>query len=402
MAASDYIITSSAAMCPYGVLASDAGYSASTFLLSSITNVRPGDVTVGMAAMVDDEIVKVTAVTYPTIAVERGCADTVPAIHRVGAPVWFFSSAMGTDNRAYTATDTVAVKLLPYTTGGANIPIEESPPNNITFNWRHFRPYPPAQVKCKGTDWYLGYKEMALGTDTLTWTWVHRDRILQADQLIGHTAASVGPEPGTTYKVEVYSHDGALLRTVNGIVGSTWTYTRAMVEVDGHTLPEAFIDLYSVRDGLTSLQKYRTRVWLEGGNLTAFNYSTLGWPGTQANCGLDGLGGLMNAGTLTWDDVDVEWQATEETWGNTPTSPIAFESVVHDLGVSGEYKFNVNSVAQGTLVAQISTSSDGVNFSAWTVPPPDYIVCRYVRSRFTVSGPDPSLLSAKLGYFRRS
>ena len=402
MAASDYTITGSSVMCPIGTLASSIGYSTTTLLLGSLRNVRPGDVFVGMSAMIDDEIVKVTVVDVPFITVERGCADTIPAVHQSGSPVWFFSSSMGTDNKIYMATDTKAVKILPYTVLGANIPVESSPPTDITFNWRQYRPYPPGRVMVEGSAWYNGYKTMALGDDDLVWTWAHRDRVQQADQLVGHGAASVGPEPGTTYTVEVRSVDGTLLRTVNGITGTTWTYTRAMVEADGHTIPEAYVDLWSVRDGLRSLQAYRTRVWLEGGNLTSFNYGALGWPGTQINCGPDGTGGLMNAGTLTWDDMDVEWQGTEESWANTPTSPMIFESPTHDLGAVGEHKFNTNAVAQGNVLAQISTSSDGINYTAWITPPPEYIVCRYVRSRFTVSGVDPTLASARLGYFRRS
>jgi len=40
----------------------------------------------------------------------------------------------------------------------------------------------------------------------------HRDRVLQADRLIDQAAATIGPEPGTTYNV--YWHlDGVLVQT---------------------------------------------------------------------------------------------------------------------------------------------------------------------------------------------
>jgi hypothetical protein len=59
-------------------------------------------------------------------------------------------------------------------------------------------------------------------------------------------------------------------------------------------------------------------------------------------------------------------------------------------------------VAQGTLVSQLSTSSDGLTYNAYAAPSPTYVTARYVKSKFTVSGSDPTLVSAALSYFRRS
>lgn len=403
MAASDYTIEASAPMCPIGYVASAVGYSAPDILLSSLINVAPGDVKVGMAAMIDDEIVKVTSVNYPSIGVERGCADTVPAVHQVGSIVWFFGQTTGTVRKAYTATDEIAVKLLPYTTSGANIPVDASPPNDITFNWRHVRPYPPGRVLCKDTAWYLGYKEMTLGSDEIGWSWVHRDRLLQADQLVPHSADSIGPEPGTTYTIEVINLDGEVLRTVTGITGTAWTYTREMAEADNHELPEAYVDLWSERAGLRSLQKYRTLVRLIGADRVTIDCGALGWPGLKTNCGMDGQGGLTNAATETWDTLDVEWDVTEESWANTATSPMVYEHPPYDLGVLGQYRLLLSAVGEGTVVSELSTSSDGISYNSWTVPSPNYVNnVRFVKARFTVSGPNPNLSSAKISYFRRS
>jgi hypothetical protein len=434
MAASDYTINSSGPLCPFGILAGAVGYSATTLILKDLSSTRPNDIVVGMAAMIDDEIVRIEEINLPSLTLTRGCADTVPAIHRAGALIWFFGLSLGTDSRAYVAGDTAAVKLLPYSTSGNNIPIEASPPNDITFNWRAVRPYPPAAVLCEGSAWYNEVKQMSLGADALVWTWNHRDRLLQADQLVGHNEADVGPEPGTTYGVKVYDPDGALLRTVTGIVGKTWTYTRLMAEADAFTAPEAFVELYSERDGFTSLQRYRTAIRVVGGNAAVIDMAELGWPGTKTNCvvlptGYESDGQftwdlldigwdeteatwytegatptpLVNEATETWDTLDVEFDSTEETWQNTSLSGvISYEHPVTDLVDLGEYKFTLPYVAQGAVVAELSTSVDGITYTGWAAPVGGYVTTRFVKARFSVTDSQPVLVSAKISYFRRS
>ena len=402
MAASDYKTVANAVLCPIGILASAVGYSTTRLLLSSLRNVRPGDVTVGMAAMINNEIVKVTGIDGPLVTVLRGCADTVPRVHAAGSPVWFFGGSMGTDNKVYMATDTVAVKLLPYTTSGNTMPVTASPPNNVTMNFRLDRPYPPGNMQCQGTPWFSGVKTMALGQDTLTWTWAHRDRIQQADQLVGHLEASIGPEPGTTYVVTVRTIDDVVLRTVTGITGTTWTYTREMVEEDLHELPEAYVDISARRGTLDSWNRYRTLVRLVGGNRVVVSFGGMGWPGVLTNCGPDGSGALTNGGTQSWGSLDVAWSGTEESWANTPTSPIVFESTPYDLGAVGEYRLLLGGAARGVLSVTYSTSSDGLTYNDWATPLSGYVTTRFVKARYTVAGTDPLLASATLSYFRRS
>lgn len=401
MAASDYSLKFSGALCPQGTLAGAVGYSATTILLKTLVNVTAGDVVAGMVAMIDSEIIRVDEVNLPNITVTRGCADTVPAVHQAGAVIWFFESTMASDLRPFIAGETIGVKLLPYSTSGTAIPVEASPPHELTFNWRHFRPYPPGNVKCVGTAWYNGVKEMALGVDTLTWTWAHRDRILQADQLVGHFETDIGPEPGTTYEIEVRDPDGNLLRSVTGIATNGWVYTRSMAEGDAFAAPEAFVDLWSVRDGLRSLQKYRTSIRVLGVNSSIIDFAALGWPGAKTLCGIVD-GALHNEGTLSWNDVDVDWSATETTWANTGVSPIVYEHPAVDLGELAAYRLSLPQVAFGTVLAEVSTSTDGITYTSWAPPSASDVTTRYVKARFTVTGTSPALFSAKLSYFRRT
>ncbi|MFL4167590.1 hypothetical protein LES17_32050, partial [Pseudomonas aeruginosa] len=72
------------------------------------------DVTVGQAAAVDDEIVRVDAVNYAsgTVTLARGCADTVPAKHLAGARVWFYDAFEAVDETVYSQGVTLQARLL--------------------------------------------------------------------------------------------------------------------------------------------------------------------------------------------------------------------------------------------------------------------------------------------------
>lgn len=220
-------------------------------------------VTVGSAALIDDEIVRIDAVdnTLKTITVARGCADTIPQAHTVATLVWFYEDEEGTDGRQYDETEDVDVRLLTITSTD-RLEIGEVSDTTITMAARQFRPYPPGDVKVDG----VGYAEhvegyaVADGTDVV-FSWTHRDRLLQDDQLVEHDAASVGPEAGTTYTLRIYD-DVTLLRTESGLTGTSFTYTAAMIASDGEPVAENWtVRLKAVRDSYDSWQEYEFPVY---------------------------------------------------------------------------------------------------------------------------------------------
>lgn len=261
MSASDYTIRSQGVMCPMGYLGSPVGRGSVTLNVTGLKLVSTvdEDIVAGMGVLVNGEVMRVEAVALPNITVARGCADTIPQEHPINSKVWFFSRNASTDNREYTAASTIGVKLLPFTMSGGAVPVANAPPLALTFNWRFIRPYPPANFMCKGVPWYSSTMVMLPADTGLTFTWAHRDRIMQADQLLGHTESSVGPEAGTTYTARVRNLAGTVLREVTGITGTSWEYTRSMGLAD---LPDAdgYIDIVSVRDTFESWQSYRTSV----------------------------------------------------------------------------------------------------------------------------------------------
>ncbi len=210
------------------------------------------------AALIGDEIVRVDSVdnTLKTVTVARGCVDTIPAAHSLGTNVWFYEDEEGTDNRQYETSEAVDVRLLTVTNTD-RLTLSEVLDQTITFNGRQSRPYPPGAVTVDAapyTDHIYGYAA-ANGADVV-FAWAHRDRVLQSDQMVEHSAASVGPEAGTTYTLRIY--DGpTLLRTASGISGTSFTYTAAMITADGEPVAENWtVRLKAVRSGYDSWQEY--------------------------------------------------------------------------------------------------------------------------------------------------
>jgi len=106
---------------------------------------------------------------------------------------------------------------------------------------RQARPYPPAHLQINGDD----YPDLVVGD--LVCTWAHRDRLLEADQLIDQTTTDIGPEAGTTYTWRLYVA-GVLERQEACITATRCTC--APVATGG-----AFhVELLAVRAGLESWQ----------------------------------------------------------------------------------------------------------------------------------------------------
>lgn len=215
------------------------------------------DVTVGMAALLDEEIVRIDAINLTTgvVTLGRGCADTVDARHDPGARLWFYEGNLGEEGVEYSPGVTVQARLLTNTSLGQLDPALAGT-DSIALAGRQGRPYPPGQLKICG----VSYPDNVTGS--VTAAWAHRDRLNQADQLIDASFGSIGPEAGTTYSVRLYSGT-TLLHTYTGIVGAGWEYPAADEVSDGY-LQDLRIELESLRGGLTSWQKYSQTIYRHG------------------------------------------------------------------------------------------------------------------------------------------
>ena len=191
----------------------------------------------------DAELVRVDAVNVAggTVTVGRGCGDTVAHAWPLGTRLWVIEDGAAGSATEFATGETVDAKALTQGADGV-LALNLAPTDSVTMAQRQARPYVPGRFRINGeaAPIYL--------FGALTVTWAHRDRVLQADQLVDQEAASVGPEAGTTYTMRTYL-DGILVNTQAGLATTTAIFTPA---ANGAVR----IELEAVRDGLVSWQKH--------------------------------------------------------------------------------------------------------------------------------------------------
>jgi hypothetical protein len=226
------------------------GAGAAAFALTN-TN-RAEALGAGDAVLIDSEICRVVSYDPASGAgtLARGCVDTVPAAHLSGSRVWLLDEAV-MPAVAWTANTTVQARALTKTSMGMLDPAQ-APVSSITLTARQARPYPPGNFRINGA----AYPAAIPGDAALTVTWSHRDRIVQADQLIDTAQGNIGPEPGTTYRLRIYSPSGTLRRTYDSITGTSQVYSADDEVADGGPFTTLRIVLDSARDGLRSHQAH--------------------------------------------------------------------------------------------------------------------------------------------------
>lgn len=269
MANSDYIQSGVGSFAANITLDTPVDQDTGIFSFTDFNYPRIDAVVVGSVGMIENEIFEVIDVGIRQFTVKRGCADTIPAIHVAGTLCWFFDTATGTDRREYSATQVIGVKVSPFTTGGGAVPINTVSPDAVEFNWRFFRPYPPAQMMINGARWHVD-ATVSEAQPNLAMSWVDRDRILQANQLLGQDDAGIGPEPGTTYTLRVHDTSGTLLRTEVGIRGTTFNYQWPQVVYDFGPSTTGYLVFGSTREQFDSLYGYVMNITVDpAGTLTS-------------------------------------------------------------------------------------------------------------------------------------
>ncbi|WP_210880076.1 phage tail protein [Roseovarius autotrophicus] len=206
-----------------------------------------GEVGIGTLASIGGELVRVDGITSAAITVGRGCLDTVPRAHATGTPVIFFDEAARITEEAWAAGETLAIRLLPET-GRGTLAFALAPEDSVTMNRRAIRPLPPGRVQANGS-YAPDVDALVAGDVELTWT--HRDRLTQTSPVIvDHTAASIGPEPGVGYAIEVRWIDpdtGVALMPPSIIIdagsGTSWMLSPEDVPESGAPERTAEIDI---------------------------------------------------------------------------------------------------------------------------------------------------------------
>ncbi|MCP8465182.1 phage tail protein [Pseudomonas sp. ZM23] len=232
--------------CPTGLLVAAMPLEAgpTSVMITSASGVE--DIRVGMAGLLDDEIVRVDAVdpTTGALTLARGCADTVPMSHPAGARLWIYDTFESVDNTEYTQGTTVAARLLTNTSTGQLDPAL-AVVDQLALQGRQGRPYPPGKMLIGGA----AYPASVVGDVVLTFA--HRDRLQQADQLIDTTVDSIGPESGVKYSARLLRTDsGAVLAVQDGIAAPSITLATTYAG-------QVTVELWSTRGSTASLQRHR-------------------------------------------------------------------------------------------------------------------------------------------------
>lgn len=246
--------------CPHATLVGAVGATETVLTFSGGSDLQ--DVEVGEALLVNGEIMRVDGLDLVagTVTVGRGCVDTVPAAHAAGSGIWFVDAGAAFDPTEYVDGESVDARMLTRTSAG-QLSIDLAPTDTLTLDQRQARPYPPGDLQLNAAR----YPAELYGALTATWT--HRDRVLQADQLVDTLAANIGPEAGTTYTARWYL-GGALVRTQAGIAGTSDAYTPPT----GSGGKPVVVEVEAVRDGLASWQAarhtflYRAQLVTEAGD----------------------------------------------------------------------------------------------------------------------------------------
>jgi len=252
-------------------LVADIAPDTTEFTVEDIIEFPPEDYA-GQALLVGDEYMRIVSYDDETLTftVARGAIDTWPDAHAAGTRVWLADDDPASDGRLYEEGETVEAKVLPRTSADS---LDEEDATLLTeeLEGRLARPYPPAGVTVGGSSIFDAAGEQP--EPVIDWT--ERNRITQADTLVGFFEATVAPEPGTTYTARIFdAEDAAAPVAEYDTITAPWTYDAAQQALDGTDgLSVIWIELVSVRDGIESLTHRRFRIALKSGWGYAWGYN---------------------------------------------------------------------------------------------------------------------------------
>ncbi|HHE3721147.1 TPA: phage tail protein, partial [Pasteurella multocida] len=113
----------------------------------------------------------------------------------------------GEDNTKYTVNEQLKIKLLTKT-AQETLAEDEAQVLTITMQQRQARPYPPGNVKVDST-----LTDNIADSSAFIISWAHRDRDVQADNLIAHTEDSTLLGDGVNYEIALLDGDN-IVRTI--------------------------------------------------------------------------------------------------------------------------------------------------------------------------------------------
>ncbi|UUV44536.1 minor tail protein [Rhodobacter phage RcMotherGoose] len=241
--------------CAGAFLADDLGYLTTEFDLLSGSSLSLVDA--GEWLQIDGELMSVVSLVGSTLTVKRGVLDTLPALHTAGAQVLFWDGFAATDPTEYVASDVVGVKLTA-ANGSGVYPLASATPMSVEVVGRAARPFPPGALRFNGEH----YPATTFGGSIVV-AWNDRNRIFQTGgTLVGFEDAALTPEAGATVTINFYNKFATLFHTESGITTSSFTITTTLLAGLDEKI---FVELFAVRDGLESMQRYYVEIKISSG-----------------------------------------------------------------------------------------------------------------------------------------
>lgn len=244
--------------CPTAVISAAYGQGDVAFAITGgldLDLVKVGDLAaIGIGASSTSELVEVVSITNTLLTVKRGMLDTVPASVTSSTRIIFLGSSdspwIEELPNEYALGESISVRMLP-TTGQGTLALESGATDTLVVNatsGRQWRPYPPGKFRLNNLTYPVTI------TAPLTVSWAHRDRKQQTAQtLVDQDAASIGPETGTTYTVQLLLPNNTVVKQYTGVASTSQEFSATDF---GPNYGQIKIRLWSVRNGVTSLQMH--------------------------------------------------------------------------------------------------------------------------------------------------
>jgi Putative phage tail protein len=204
-----YIKESEGGFCTTATLISELPKvgTSSTIALENI-NGSLASIETGTYAYIDDEKVAIRSIDVgaSTITIDRAVIDTVPASHAPGSIIFFFEKNNSKNaSELAVGSGSHTFRLLSQTGKGV-FPVLSATDLTKTPTGRFSRPYRPANFKINNDSFPLN-----VSGSSISFVWVHRNRLQETASLIAYDGGGVTVEPGTTYNFEFRGENNVLL-----------------------------------------------------------------------------------------------------------------------------------------------------------------------------------------------
>ena len=170
-----------------------------TLAVSAVENM-PDKISEDDYIVIDDEVMGIGRIdnTNGTITVTRGCLDTIPEYHQIGATGWIVKPNENQDETFRTLGETVYYKPLTVTSRGT-LSLRQATPFSLYLRGRSDRPYPVAGVRINGNIFPASIR--AKSNLSLSWNSRNRKMVKLNHWWYGNIQAEVG----VTYSVKIYN-----------------------------------------------------------------------------------------------------------------------------------------------------------------------------------------------------